>query len=117
MIGGLLTCSNLTHIIVTAESSRAAAPMINWNNDTLVDCWKPTVDPEDVPWMYWCGNDECMKIGDPANDANGAESLARGLILAGTIVGFIGVDRRELEGWRRFQFYLRRGRVVGIEGV
>ncbi|GMH56355.1 hypothetical protein TL16_g02116 [Triparma laevis f. inornata] len=77
--------------IKDAESSRAAAPMINWNNDTLVDCWKPTVDPEDVPWMYRCGNDECMKIGDPANDANGAESLARGLILAGTIVAFIGV--------------------------
>ncbi|GMH88112.1 hypothetical protein TrVE_jg13232 [Triparma verrucosa] len=64
-----------------------------YTNSSAVECWKPA-DPshgkDDMPWQYNCPNDECMKIVNPADEADGAEAEARGLIIAGNIVLGIG---------------------------
>jgi len=46
-----------------------------WEAGDEVECWRPSSPSEGVRNVYRCGNDECIKIFDPQDDIDQADTI------------------------------------------
>jgi hypothetical protein len=49
-------------------------------------CWRPSNPGDELPGAYKCGNDECIKVFDPQNDADAAEVNAKAMWISGAVL-------------------------------
>jgi hypothetical protein len=65
----------------------------NYIKNQIVDCWAPKVPMEEIEdaKRYFCTNDECIKVNDPAKELKGLDTLHLILKIVGSVLSCIAL--------------------------
>jgi len=62
-----------------------------WDAGEETACWMPSYPGEEIAKLYRCGNDECIKVFDPQNDADKANGIAMAFWISGAVIAGISI--------------------------